>query len=54
MLNAVVLLLMRDNEFISKLMPDELAHWEACLLVAKNFLGDQRAEKYMPSLWTKC
>ena len=44
--------LMRDDEFTSKLKPDDLAYWEAVMLIVKSFLGtsNQRAEKYMPSL----
>jgi len=41
---------MRDDEFTRKLKLDELAYWEAFVLIAKNFLGNQRAEKYMLSL----
>jgi len=38
---------MRDNEFTSKLKPDELENWEAFVPVVKNSIGNQRAEKYM-------
>jgi len=41
---------MRDDEFASNLMPDELAYWEAFMLSVMNFLSNQRAEKYTPSL----
>jgi len=41
---------MLDDEFTSKLIPDELVYLEAFVLFVKNFLGNQRAEKYMPSL----
>jgi len=44
--------LMLDDEFTSKLMPDELIYWEAFVLFVKNFLEppNQRVEKYMPTL----
>src|SRR6218665_3011567 len=37
---------MRDDELTSKLTSDELASWEAIVIVAKTFLGNQRANNY--------
>src|SRR6218665_20287 len=37
---------MRDDEFTSKLKPDELASWEVFVLVVKNSLGNQIAKNY--------